>query len=183
MRVQRTRAARFARIGSPLTRHPLGALRCLLAAALALVLPIGLLAEEPLSPAQAEGLAAEALRHTPENLHWAKGTRFSWVLFVVPKDSTQVDLMNRIRTKLAKRYQVFDTAADIPPGLVDSDAGHTTYRDGFLFSVSVQIVDPKTVDVTYSDFENSLAASHQKIRYRWNGSRWRVRNKAPLTVS
>src|SRR5215472_18429485 len=27
MRVQRTRAARFARIGSPLTRHPLGALR------------------------------------------------------------------------------------------------------------------------------------------------------------
>jgi hypothetical protein len=141
------------------------------------------LAEEPLSPAQMDGLAVEALKHTPEHVHWAKGTRFSWVLFGVPADSKQIGIWNRIRAKLAERYQVFDSNDEIPAGLVQPDEIGACFVDGFSFTVSVRVIDSTTVEVTYSDFENSLAGSRQEIKYRWSGSCWRVRSKGPLVVS
>ena len=48
--------------------------------------------EKEYSDAQLNALAREALKHTPEKLHWVKGTTFSWVVFTVSGTGFQLAL-------------------------------------------------------------------------------------------
>jgi len=139
--------------------------------------------QKPLSDRQLNALAQEALRHTPEKLHWVKGTTFSWVVFTISGTGLQLELSKRIWDLLKSQYQVYALEADLPEDNVRPCDGGKCYVDGFVFKVVATVLSRDTLEVTYSDFEGPLAASQQTIRYRWNGSRWKSVKSGPLTVS
>jgi hypothetical protein len=156
----------------------IGWLLVLIFSSLSVCLP----AETSLSRAQLDALAAEALNHTPEYTHFAKGAKFSWVLFTHPA-GRQLDLMSAIRRQLGRRYRVYDAEEDLPDGSVLTDDRGKRYVDGFLFTVTAKRVSADTVEMTYVDYEAPLAAGRQTIRYRWNGSRWQLIRRGPIFVS
>jgi hypothetical protein len=183
--MQRTRPSPSA-LRSPLMRCPLGVIKQLFVLSATAFLALSgsrLLGESPLSPAQLDGLAVEALKHTPEHVHWAKGATFSWVLFLVPADPPDPELMRVIRARLATRYQVYEAERDLPEGSIRLDEWGKTYLNGFAFTVTATRVARDTIEITYDDHEGPLAASQQIIRYRWSGSRWKVARTGPLIVS
>ena len=140
-------------------------------------------AEKPLSEVQLNGLAREAMKHTPEKLHFAKGTTFSWVVFTVKGAGLQLALSERIWELLKDRYQTFALEADLPDGSWRPCEEGRCYQDGFIFTVVVSALSSDTVEITYHDFEGPWAASEQTIRYRWNGSRWTAAKIGPMKIS
>ena len=137
------------------------------------------------SAKQADRLAAEVVQHTPEYLHWAKGTRFSWVLLDTP-DRDFVDVAEKVRTLLRKRYTVYTSESEVPESLIQHDTNEglgPRYIHGFRFSWRITTLSGAEIEVEYSDYEAPLAASSQTVRYRWTGSRWRFVRSGPLAVS
>jgi hypothetical protein len=128
--------------------------------------------ENDLSAAQVRALAHEIVTHTPEHVHWAKGTHFAWVLLAQPAPDLFPDVTAAVRALLAERYTVYDDEASVPPEYRSTDEIGITYVSGFLFHFEVRILRPGVVEVTYSDFESSLAGSRQTVSYRWRRGRW-----------
>lgn len=153
-----------------------------------LIMP-GLLcaADLSLSRRQADSLAREIVRHTPEHLHWVKGWRFSWVIFNMPDTDPFREVRERVRIRLAARYQVFSSESEVPPAMVVRDDTEPVpgprYIDGFKFSYEISVLDNGDIEIRYSDYEAPMAASAQRVRYRWILWRWFVVWKEPLAVS
>jgi len=146
-------------------------------------------AEQPASPqlseVQIEALATEILRHTPEHVHFEKGTTFSWVLFVEPTSDESPELTKAVLRHLKARYTVYRTRDEIPPDkiTVDRSGDLIGYRDGFKFGFSVSVRGAAEVEIRYSDWVGNLAASSQSVAYRWSGSQWEVVWRGPLIVA
>jgi hypothetical protein len=110
-------------------------------------------------------LAREALKHTPENVHFEPGAVFKWVRFPSPElefdfPSSEVDhfpeFTNRVREELSKKYIVYAKQEDIPRELVTGDASRPEFVDGFLFSVTLRRLSPIRIEVKYHDYERYL---------------------------
>ena len=138
---------------------------------------------DKLSDDQVRALAREVLRHTPEHTHFAQGTRFDWVFFTPGDEVAYPEAIPAIRDALASKYQVYSGDEKLPPGAEGHDGVSTSYVGGFLFSVSIRRVDEKTIEVEYSDYEGSLAAGRQTVRYQWRGSHWAKTWESPQVVS
>ena len=82
------------------------------------------------------------------------------------------DVTAAVRALLAERYTVYDDEASVPPEYRSTDEIGITYVSGFLFHFEVRILRPGVVEVTYSDFESSIAGSRQTVSYRWRRGRW-----------
>jgi hypothetical protein len=122
-------------------------------------------ARNAFSDAQLAQLAREALKHTPENVHFEPGAVFKWVRFPSPElefafPSSEVDhfpeFTNRVREELSKKYIVYAKQEDIPRELVTGDASRPEFVDGFLFSVTLRRLSPIRIEVKYHDYERYL---------------------------
>jgi hypothetical protein len=137
---------------------------------------------DALTVTQSAALAQEVLRHTPEQVHFAKGTVFRWVLLTEGR-SDHPEAFPAIRAALASQYTLYLNQAELPPGAERSDGMGPMFVDGFAFSVTIRRVDANTIEVDYSDYEGSLAGGSQTIRYRWRRNRWRAVWASPQMVS
>jgi len=138
-----------------------------------------------LSKAQIESLATEIMRHTPEYVHFAEGTTFSWVLFTQKDEESLPGLTTAVLNRLQKKYTVYRSKEDLPSSelILDSRGNLLGYRDGFSFRFSVTVLAHNRVEVRYTDWEGNVAASSQKVSYKWTGSQWQIIGKSPLVVS
>lgn len=136
-----------------------------------------------LTDQQSASLAQEALRHTPEHVHFAKGTVFRWVLLAEGEESDHPEAFPAIRKALASRYTLYLNRAELPPEAQRNDAMGTSFVNGFVFSITIRRVDESMIEVDYSDYEGSLAGGSQTVRYRWSGNHWRTVWTSPQMVS
>ncbi len=137
---------------------------------------------EVLSIRQIDALATEILDHTPEHVHFAGNPKFVWVL-LLEEQTVPPDLAKRVHSLLAERYVVYTTRGQVPPDHIRNDQYGMTYLGGFQFSYRVTVMSSTEVTAEYSDYEASLAASHQMISYKWRSGRWIVTYRGPTTVS
>ena len=139
------------------------------------------------SESQIDSLVQEIMRHTPEYTHYVEGYKFDWVLFTPPDKDPYPAITNKIRSELKQKYTVYDKDGDLPAELIsydpDDPVGGKIYLGGFEFSVEIRRLYENTIEVTYDDFENSMAAGNQTIRYQWQGNRWKVIWESDLMVS
>ena len=138
-----------------------------------------------LSKTQIDTLASEIMEHTPEHVHFAEGTTFSWVLFEQVDSDADTALTTAVIDRLKKKYTVYRSEQEIPPTeIIRSESGKLLgYRDGFSFRFSVKFLGDHRVEVRYSDWEGNLAASSQTISYQWTGSQWETVSRGSLLVS
>lgn len=140
-------------------------------------------AEPPLSRAQSLALAREIVLHTPEHLHFASGSHFSWVLLGANPADRFPEVTREVRALLAERYTIYESAGEVPADKVRRDEYGTSYVSGFRFEFSIGRPDKGSIQVTYSDYESPLAGSSQSIRYRWKRGAWlTVGSPEPLMV-
>jgi len=138
-----------------------------------------------LSPTQVRLLADRILENTPEHIHFAEGTVFSWVVLFEEVRANPQTLQDEVMKLLEAKYAVYTDKNLLPDELLMKGEGGQLhgYRGGFSFSYSVQRDGPRHVKVHYSDYEGNLAASGHWKRYKWNGRDWRVMEVSALTVS
>jgi hypothetical protein len=137
-----------------------------------------------LSESQIDALAREAVLHTPEHTHFAKGTHFEWVLFLQAAADDGCGATAAIARELRKKYTVYQQESELPEGAVeDDDMVGKRYRGGFIFGVRCAVIGENKVEVEYSDYEGSLAAGNQTLRYRWVWKKWIVTWKSPRLVA
>jgi hypothetical protein len=135
----------------------------------------------PLSAQQARALAEEIVMHTPERVHFAEGTTFSWVLFLRQANDPSPLVTQIVLELLGKKYVVYLSEAAVPPGKMTKQG--MQLLDGFRFSFELRQIQTDTIEVNYSDSEGPLAASGQTFKYKWERTKWRVLSKGPLEVS
>lgn len=129
-------------------------------------------------------LADYALKNTPEHLHFAPGTEFSWCLFDAGKDDPLPRFTEEVLSKLRKKYTVYTSEADVPDDRKHMHRGRLIgYRDGFYFHVRAEVLNPTTIKVHYSDWEAGLASSAHYEVYEWTGKVWKIIEKEDLSVS
>ena len=138
-----------------------------------------------LSKAQVESLAVEILENTPEHVHYAKGTTFSWVLFEQQDPDPIPALTTAVLDRLKEKYTVYRSRDDIPATqLVRDESGELIgYRDGFSFRFSATVLGADKVEIRYADWEGNVGASSRTISYEWTDSQWKVITRGPLLVS
>lgn len=134
-------------------------------------------------------LAPEVLKQTPEYVHFVEGTTFSWVLLQLEPGAVPPDLASEVKDLLAEKYQLLTTRDELTQDhlierqLADGSSEFLGYRDGFLFSFTVNIIESGLVEIEYSDYESPLAASWHTVLYRWVNGRWVGSPKGPMVVS
>jgi hypothetical protein len=136
-----------------------------------------------LSRQQIDALAQEIVTHTPEHIHFANGVTFSWVLYASKDRDAFPDVTKQVRELLAHRYVVYKTPDAVPAQFLRRDESGTSYVGGFAFQADIRYVGKNRVDVEYSDYEASLAASTQVVQYQWRGTGWIVISNGPISVS
>ena len=140
----------------------------------------------PMTEEQIHKLAEKILENTPENIHYAKGTTFSWVL--VKSEEMYANpqpLQNNVVQLLKRKYTVYFDEESLPAGAVfrDSDGHWIGYNDGFSFRWRVNSCGQNKVKVEYFDLEGNLgAAFHWKI-YRWDRQDWQIAEAGNPIVS
>lgn len=140
-------------------------------------------AEPVLTVAQVQALAGRVLENTPEHLHWAPGTTFSWVLFdpdyVVAPEAVRAEVIRQLQ----QEYTVFQSDDEIPAALKRfSDGQLLGYVDGFSLSLELRFEQGRVI-ASYHDWEGVLAGSWHTVTYRWIGRKWAVVEKGPMAVS
>ncbi len=135
--------------------------------------------------ARIEALADEIVRHTPEHVHYAEGTAFSWVFVELQEPQPIPGLSEAVLKRLRERYTVYRSEEEIPEDRLSRAPDRTLlgYQDGFRFKFEVEVLGPDRVKVRYEDWEGNMAGSGQTITYEWNGSAWEIVEKGPLFVS
>ena len=121
------------------------------------------------------------MMHTPEHTH--SSCFFSWVLFIPSKQEASNEVIEHIHARLEKRYTVYSKEADIPKSFIYEGKIGQGYSNGFDFVIILKIVDKDTIEVTYQDFEDPMAAGYQTIRYQWTGKAWNQIDKSNMVVS
>ena len=132
-----------------------------------------------LSRAQIDALSKEILKNTPENVHFTKGTTFSWVLLRFSPEDRFPKIKREILSRMQGKYVVYESEKEIP---IDSqrlgeDGKLLGYQDGFSFSIVLKPIDENRVEIRYRDWEGVLAASGRTIVYLWDGETWQVNKK------
>lgn len=138
-----------------------------------------------LTEIQIKLLASRILENTPEHIHFAEGTTFSWVVLSPTIKENPRALQDEVIRQLKEKYTVYSRKEEIPDRLVVKDnKGHPVgYRDGFSFSFKVEFEKEGTIKVYYTDWEGILAASSHWKRYEWTGNNWNAAEQSPLEVS
>ena len=160
-------------------------------AALAFIVTIGFVAlttffsPQPPTKNQIQLLANKIVKNTPEYVHFAGGTKFSWVLLSLKTDSVPESVRDDVIHQLKEKYTVYLRENDVPDNLKKKGPNGSLmgYKDGFSFSFEVKFEKRRTVKVSYSDFEGNVAASSHWTRYRWTGKDWKETEKSPVVVS
>jgi len=141
--------------------------------------------KQTLTQEQISALAERIVENTPEHIHWAKGTVFSWVLLSPETDSAPPALRDEVLARLKQKYTVYLRKEQLPDDVMMKDGTGKLigYHRGFSFSFQVELEIERTVKVHYADWEGNVAGSRHWTRYKWAGSNWKVAEQGPLWVS
>jgi hypothetical protein len=140
---------------------------------------------QTLTREQTRALAQRIIDNTPEHVHWAKGTVFSWVLLSPEINSNPPELRDEVITRLKQKYTVYLRKEELPDEVLmkDSTGGLAGYRCGFSFSFQIELESDRTVKVHYADWEGNVAGSRHWTRYEWAGFGWKVVGKSRMEIS
>jgi hypothetical protein len=126
-----------------------------------------------LSTLQANLLAQEIAKNTPEFIHYAKGTTFSWVMFDLKPDGSPANLTKAVYELFKTKYTIVGSEEELTSEQMRIlHAREKVYVDGFRFSYFVRSTGKNRIRVAYSDHEGPLAASMHDVDYEWQGNRW-----------
>jgi hypothetical protein len=129
-------------------------------------------------------LADEVLKNTPESIHFAPGSRFSWCLFQAARDDPLPELTKAVLAKLRRKYVVYLSDSEIPERMkLFRESKLVGYYDGFSFEVRAERLGPRVIKIQYSDWEGLHAGSGHYQVYRWTGSSWKVVEKSGIAVA
>jgi hypothetical protein len=128
-------------------------------------------------------LADQVLQNTPEHLHFAPDSKFSWCFVKFYEDDVLPELKQLILTKLRSKYTVYLSESEIPGNLKHFKEGKLTdYEGGFSFTVGMKLLNHQRVRICYGDWEGDLAGSKHCEVYEWTGKMWKVIEKEPMAI-
>ena len=131
-----------------------------------------------------DGVAKQVLDNTPEHTHWVKGTKFSWCMFISPKDNALPQLTEKVLARLRKKYTVYLTEDEIPAASKMFRNGEMVgFKNGFMFRMEIEPLGATRLRIHYSDWETQLAASTFSVTYEWTGRSWKSAGRDRMTVS
>jgi hypothetical protein len=138
-----------------------------------------------LSKLQITLLAHKILENTPEYIHFAEGTKFSWILLPEETKKNPKSIQEEVIKQLKDKYTVYLKKEAIPPELLFKNLSGSLigYKEGFYFSYVIEFEEKETIKIYYSDWESNKAASSHWKRYKWIDGDWRVIEKSILRVS
>ena len=139
---------------------------------------------EPPTGADYVELAKHVLDNTPEHTHFAEGAKFSWCLFIAPRDDQLPQLTQEVLKRLRKRYTVYLAEDEVPlEQRMYRDRRLVGFRNGFMFRFDVEPLGPGRIRIHYAAWEGELAASGRNVTYEWTGKSWRPVGESKRWIS